>query len=183
MAIGKINIFKTYQRGIQIMNSFFFGYVFCDSDGFNPGVRLMVETQVGSENRGLRASRRTGAYRKHTLFYHILHLENHCSSQYNRSMCWYCGEPVTDEDPIGRSLRCTKCGKDLRSCKNCRFYVTGSRGDCSESGAQPPADRELANFCDWFSLNPAYRTASAGKNKDREQAAKAKSAFDNLFTQ
>jgi len=64
---------------------------------------------------------------------------------------------------------------------NCRFYLPGSRGDCSESGAQPPPDRDRANFCDWFSLNQKYRTASEGKSAVQEKAAAAKSAFDNLF--
>ena len=97
-------------------------------------------------------------------------------------MCWYCGIPITDEDPIGRSLRCTQCGKDLRSCMNCKFFLAGLRGDCSESGAQPPHDRERANFCDWFSLNPKYRTASEGMGNVQNKAAAAKTAFNNLFS-
>jgi len=64
---------------------------------------------------------------------------------------------------------------------NCKFYLPGSRRDCSESGAEPPTDRERANFCDWFSLDPRYRTASAGRGGQQDKAAAAKSAFDNLF--
>jgi hypothetical protein len=63
---------------------------------------------------------------------------------------------------------------------NCRFYLPGSRGDCSESGAQPPADRDRANFCDWFSLNPKFRQETEGR-KEQEKAQTAKTAFDNLF--
>jgi predicted amidophosphoribosyltransferase len=97
-------------------------------------------------------------------------------------MCWYCGSPITFEEPLGRSLRCEDCGKDLRVCKNCRFYLPGSRGDCSESSAEPPSEKDRANFCDWFSLNPAYRRATAGRKNDREKASAAKAAFDDLFT-
>jgi len=64
---------------------------------------------------------------------------------------------------------------------NCKFYLSGARGDCSESSAQPPPDRDRANFCDWFSLDPKYRTASEGKSADQAKSAAAKSAFDNLF--
>ncbi|GHU69250.1 hypothetical protein FACS189450_01750 [Spirochaetia bacterium] len=96
-------------------------------------------------------------------------------------MCWYCGSSVTIEEPLGRSLRCDECGKDLRSCRNCRFYLPGSRGDCGESSAEPPLEKETANFCDWFSLNPKYRSPTAGQKKDRSKAASAKSAFDDLF--
>jgi hypothetical protein len=95
-------------------------------------------------------------------------------------MCWYCGSPVIDE-VIGRSLRCTGCGKDLRACKNCRFFLPGAKGDCSEAKAEPVADKERGNFCDWFSLDPKYRGQTAGRQKDRDRAAGARAAFDNLF--
>jgi hypothetical protein len=44
------------------------------------------------------------------------------------------------------------------------------------------ADKERANFCDWFSLNPKYRGETAGHKKDMEKAGAAKAAFDNLFS-
>jgi hypothetical protein len=95
-------------------------------------------------------------------------------------MCWYCGSPVTDEEPIGRSLRCSACGKDLRVCKNCRFFLPGAQGDCRETSAEPQADKERGNFCDWFSLDEKFRSQSAG-DKEREKAASSRAAFDNLF--
>jgi hypothetical protein len=96
-------------------------------------------------------------------------------------MCWYCGGAVTDE-LIGRSLRCAECGRDMRVCKNCRFFLPGARGDCAEAGAEPVADKERANFCDWFSLDGKYRRPTAGQTETRNKAADAKSAFDNLFS-
>jgi len=96
-------------------------------------------------------------------------------------MCWYCGSPVTEEEPIGRSLRCQNCGKDLRSCKNCRFFLPGARGDCQEAGAEGQPDKERANFCDWFSLDKKYRSQSPGHTKEREKAGASRTAFDNLF--
>ncbi|MDR1565997.1 MAG: hypothetical protein LBS48_01780 [Treponema sp.] len=94
-------------------------------------------------------------------------------------MCWYCGSPVKDAEPIGRSLSCPECGKDLRSCRNCRHFLAGSPKDCAESQAEVPSDRERANFCDWFSLNPKFRKPSGEMSRD--SAASAKAAFDNLF--
>jgi hypothetical protein len=95
-------------------------------------------------------------------------------------MCWYCGNIISDPEPIGRSLRCS-CGKDLRSCRHCRFYVSGSRGDCSETNAEVQADKERGNFCDWFSLNPRFRSVTAGEQKSREERSDAKAVFDGLF--
>ena len=96
-------------------------------------------------------------------------------------MCWYCGSPVTDKEPFGRSLLCPDCGKDMRVCKNCRLFLPGSRGDCAETNAEPMHDKERANFCDWFSLNPVLRKSGPGQAQDREKAASARSDFDNLF--
>ena len=93
-------------------------------------------------------------------------------------MCWYCGSPVNDPEPLGRSLRCLDCGKDLRSCRNCRHY---RQSGCAESQAEKPADLERANFCDWFSLNPIYKNATTGEKKSMGAASSAKSAFDDLF--
>jgi hypothetical protein len=97
-------------------------------------------------------------------------------------MCWYCGSAIKDADPIGRSLRCPECGKDLRVCRHCRFYQTGGRGDCLETQADPPQDKERGNFCDWFSLNIRFRSESPGEKGSRDRAASARSAFDDLFT-
>jgi len=99
-------------------------------------------------------------------------------------MCWYCGSAITEQEPFSRSLVCAACGKDIRSCRNCRFYRSGARGDCAETSAEPVADKERANFCDWFSVNPAFRKVmdKAGAAKAvADKSAAAKTAFDNLF--
>ena len=97
-------------------------------------------------------------------------------------MCWYCGSVVKDPEPLGRSLKCLDCGKDIRSCKSCRHYRPGG---CAESVAEKPSDAERANFCDWFSLNPKFREISGGEKKSKDAAvsatAAAKSAFEDLF--
>lgn len=97
-------------------------------------------------------------------------------------MCWYCGFPIVDADPISRSLRCAECGKDLRVCRHCRFYLPGARGDCSEPNAEPPQEKDRGNFCDWFSLNGRFRGETAGEKGAQKKADSAKSAFDSLFS-
>jgi hypothetical protein len=107
-------------------------------------------------------------------------------------MCWYCGEAIIDEEPIGRSLRCETCGKDLRCCKNCKFYQAGSRADCAEPRAaeqgEGSSDKESANFCDWFQLNPGLKAGGGqtqawnGRAKPIDKAAEARAAFESLFS-
>ncbi|MDR2210775.1 MAG: hypothetical protein LBO65_04815 [Spirochaetaceae bacterium] len=96
-------------------------------------------------------------------------------------MCWYCGEPVTGDGPMGRSARCS-CGKDLRCCRSCRFYLPGARGDCSEPGSDLVSDKERGNFCDWFSLNPRFRSPTPGEQGARNARAHAAADFNKLFT-
>jgi len=96
-------------------------------------------------------------------------------------MCWYCGLPIIDEEPLGRSQRCQKCGKDLRSCKNCRFFLPGSHGNCRESGAEAVQDKERANFCDWFSMDAKFRSQTQGQTNEKEKADASRTAFNNLF--
>jgi hypothetical protein len=43
------------------------------------------------------------------------------------------------------------------------------------------ADKERANFCDWFSLNQKYRVETAGQKNDIDKAKAAKTAFENLL--
>ena len=101
------------------------------------------------------------------------------SSRANASYRSSC-KPITIAEPIGRSLACDDCGKDLRSCRNCRFFLPKQNG-CSESQAENPSDRERANFCDWFGLNPKYRETTAGEKNNRDAADSAKKKFDSLF--
>ena len=97
-------------------------------------------------------------------------------------MCWYCGSPITDAEPLGRSQRCPDCGKDLRSCRNCRHYLpSGCAESAVETGTEKPSEPDRANFCDWFSLNQRFREATEGEKKSLHAAASAKSAFDDLF--
>jgi hypothetical protein len=67
----------------------------------------------------------------------------------------------------------------MRVCKHCRFFLPGSRGDCRETNAEHIADKEKANFCDWFSFDQKFRTAGAAETA--KAAASAKTAFDDLF--
>ena len=96
-------------------------------------------------------------------------------------MCWYCGSPITDAEPLGRSLTCVDCGKDIRSCRNCRHYLpSGCAESAVESGGKP-SDPDRANFCDWFQLNPRFTKATAGERKSIHAGNSAKSAFNDLF--
>ena len=90
-------------------------------------------------------------------------------------MCYFCGQSFTG-DKVYRSTTCSKCGKDLHSCLNCRFYEKGSQWDCRESISEGVSDKERANFCDYFEY--ADKAASSGADK---KAQDAKAQLAKLF--
>jgi len=96
---------------------------------------------------------------------------------YDESMCWKCGKAITLDGPIGRSMTCASCGADIRSCRNCRFWSPGSYHDCAERVEDAVSDKERANFCDSFQLNPAFRLDHSVKGPESPN----RSAFDDLF--
>jgi hypothetical protein len=98
-------------------------------------------------------------------------------------MCWKCGKAIALEGPIGRSTVCDSCGADVRSCRNCRFYSPGSWHDCAERVEDSPREKDRANFCDSFALNPRYRVdhVATGTVSGKGGSSSAKKAFDDLF--
>ena len=93
--------------------------------------------------------------------------------------CANCGSPY--EPPIYRGTQCGDCGRELKTCRNCRHFEPGAPNDCREPSAEPPAEKDRANFCGWFS--PAEDAGSSrgvgAGGADAADAARA--AFNSLF--
>ncbi|MFQ5427709.1 MAG: hypothetical protein ACE5EZ_01895 [Thermodesulfobacteriota bacterium] len=49
-----------------------------------------------------------------------------------------------------RNETCPSCGRDLKACVNCRFFSPLSNRQCLEPLAELVADKEKANFCEYF---------------------------------
>jgi hypothetical protein len=92
-------------------------------------------------------------------------------------VCWRCGAAVKPEQrPITRLELCRRCSADLHVCRMCRSYNPRMTGHCDHDHAEPPLDRERANFCQYFKPRPgAYSTGE----QDAEQGARKE--LDSLF--
>ena len=91
--------------------------------------------------------------------------------------CWKCGAALGRylSLPIGRSDRCPNCRAELCVCRLCHFYDPAVADQCREPIAERVSNKECANFCGYFQLNPhAYVSNS------KEQAA-AQSQLNALF--
>ncbi len=99
--------------------------------------------------------------------------------------CKRCGTPLAVEPPIPRDAECPSCGLDVRCCLQCRHYDSSFNNQCRETEADPVADKDRRNFCEFFELAPVLRGAAkpgptAGRAAiSREAAARAK--LDALF--
>lgn len=89
--------------------------------------------------------------------------------------CHRCGAPLPAERPSRRDV-CAGCGADTRVCSNCAFFAPGSHNDCREPGAEAVADKERANFCEYFAFAVAHEAAGRGERSDG-----ARAALDALF--
>lgn len=85
--------------------------------------------------------------------------------------CWNCGAAIAEEAlPLSRHEYCRACGEALHCCRQCQWFAPGSAGECREARAEPPTDKSVANFCDWF----AFAAGSAGRERSAADAARAK---------
>ena len=88
--------------------------------------------------------------------------------------CHFCGRQLPEGERVYRSSTCAGCGKDLKICRNCRFYSAGAHWDCLESINDPVADKERANFCEFFQFRDSRARAAepAGTPKARDDFRK-----------
>lgn len=93
-------------------------------------------------------------------------------------LCWNCGAALGDVPvPVSRHADCPRCRTEVRCCRMCRYYdARAAAGQCTEDRADPPSNKETANFCEWFAL-AAGRHAERGD--DRQDSARAR--LDALF--
>ncbi|MCE2485776.1 MAG: hypothetical protein J4F42_09720 [Desulfurellaceae bacterium] len=91
--------------------------------------------------------------------------------------CHQCGVEIHVVERVGRRDSCPGCEADLRCCLNCVFYDPHVSNACREPNVEPVRDKDVANFCDYFSLgNPAARPAA-----EPSQAADARAHLEALF--
>lgn len=74
---------------------------------------------------------------------------------------------------ISFRAECSKCGADLHSCVNCKFYQEGLNNDCKIPGTERIVDKTAANFCEEFA--PSDQKVEIEKKDD------AKKRFEDLF--
>jgi hypothetical protein len=92
--------------------------------------------------------------------------------------CHNCGQEWPYDRQPGRSEICEKCSAELHVCLNCARYDRAVAQQCRETRAEPVADKDRANFCDWFEFaRRNYSPDDAGNRR----ADQAREQFRRLF--
>jgi len=84
--------------------------------------------------------------------------------------CWKCGGALQELLlPLPRHEECPHCRAQLHVCRMCLYFDTAAPQQCREPIADNVTDKQRANFCGYFQINPqAYadpsdQTADSGK--------------------
>ena len=96
--------------------------------------------------------------------------------------CHHCGRELQlFSAKVERTAGCPYCHSDLKVCLNCRLHDPGANNQCSEPQAEWCAEKEKANFCEFFDFAEIVsfgRPTAEGPVTDKDRA---RSAFDALF--
>ena len=80
--------------------------------------------------------------------------------------CHNCGWEYSIAGLPGRTESCHQCGADLKVCLNCVSYDARAAHQCRDRRADPVAEKNLANFCEYFDM---AKRVWAGKGADQRE--------------
>jgi hypothetical protein len=98
--------------------------------------------------------------------------------------CAGCGTILpADFDPKGR---CTRCGFELHSCKQCAYFDTAARFECSQPITVRIARKDARNECTFYAPRSTIERqtspgSGAGSGSSLRASNDPRQAFENLF--
>ncbi len=93
------------------------------------------------------------------------------------SRCSQCGTLLQSlSEPVGQ---CLKCGFELHSCKQCTYFDTASRFECTQPIPERIARKDQRNQCAFYSIRVMVEKETSTPKALRPNDARQ--AFENLF--
>ena len=93
------------------------------------------------------------------------------------SRCAQCGALLTSiSEPIGK---CPKCGFELHSCRQCTYFDTSSRFECTQPIPERIPRKDERNQCTFYSMR--VRVEKETSTPSSARPTDARTAFENLF--
>jgi phage FluMu protein Com len=93
------------------------------------------------------------------------------------SRCAQCGALLASiSEPVGQ---CPKCKFELHSCRQCTYFDTSSRFECTQPIPERIARKDERNQCTFYSMRVRVEKETSTPSAARPLDARA--AFENLF--
>ena len=94
--------------------------------------------------------------------------------------CNRCGELQNILGDCTPESTCMKCGADLHTCGNCRFFDTTTMWECRQNIPARVVGKQARNECTFFSPK-IVKDLAADKTRAPQTPDDARKAFDDLF--
>ena len=93
------------------------------------------------------------------------------------SRCAQCGALLQNlAEPPGQ---CPKCGFELHSCRQCTYFDTSSRFECTQPIPERIARKDARNECTFYAMRVRVEKETSTPSAARPESARQ--AFENLF--
>jgi hypothetical protein len=89
--------------------------------------------------------------------------------------CFHCGRAIAVDERGGFRDRCPGCDRPQHACLNCAHHDPAYHNQCRETQADLVADKDRANFCEYFRPRAASPARAVPKADD------ARARLDALF--
>lgn len=89
--------------------------------------------------------------------------------------CFHCGRAIAVNERVGFRDRCPGCDRPQHACLNCAHHDPAYHNQCRETQADLVADKDRANFCEYFRPRAAAPARAVSKADD------ARARLDALF--
>jgi len=88
-------------------------------------------------------------------------------------ICHSCQKQHSFSDIVPFRAECDACSSDLHVCLNCKFYDRYVENQCREDQADPVANKDRRNLCEYFK--------PLGLDAGEDEATKAKARLAAMF--
>jgi hypothetical protein len=95
--------------------------------------------------------------------------------------CWHCGVAIEVNERVGFRECCPRCDRAVHACLNCGFYDPAYHNQCRETMAELVADKQRANFCEYFVPAGTSRPAGRPRAAPGSSPGAARDKLDDLF--
>jgi len=93
--------------------------------------------------------------------------------------CAMCGASIAIE--ITLETQCPRCNADLHSCKQCGFFDSAARFECTQPIPERVQPKNVRNQCTFFSAKKSIERETSSQAPRPAVPKTAREAFDALF--